>query len=155
MTGSHTIKLCVFALIVAFLGYYIQPYILASSPTPSLFATGLLVGALLGGFFTQCNARCCTKGTSNIALEDQLHGQHVLYVGNMPFNAQEDEIRRLFEAYGEVKAIRIVTGGPNKRPKGYCFVEMDKSGAEAALVLNGKEFAGRKLRINQARQKKS
>jgi len=155
MTGSHTIKLCVLALVVALFGYYIQPYTLASSPAPSLFATGLLVGIFLGGFFTQCSAQCCTKSTSNSTSGEQLQGQHVLYVGNMPFNAQEDEIRRLFEAYGEVKAIRIVTGGPNRRPKGYCFVEMDKSGAEAALALNGKEFAGRKLRIKRARQKKS
>ncbi len=155
MTGLHTLKLCLFALMIALLGYYIQPYVLASSPVPSLFATGLFLGALLGGLFSYCGAHCCNKQASSpSASSDKLDGQDVLYVGNVPFNAQEDEIRRLFEAYGTVKAIRIVTGGPNKRPKGYCFVEMDSAGSEAALALNGKDFAGRKLRINRARQKK-
>jgi len=61
----------------------------------------------------------------------------------------------LFEAYGSVKSVRLVRGGPSRRPKGYGFVEMASANdLKAALVLNGEEFAGRKLRVNEAKDKK-
>jgi len=148
-------KLCGVGLVFSLLGYAVQPLLLASAPIPSLFATGLFLGTLFGGVLVAINplrnSMSCrsNKDTGN---HQQLDG-HVLYVGNIPFNAAEDEIQRLFEAYGEVKAIRMVTGGANKRPKGYGFIEMDKAGAEAALALNGKEFAGRKLRVNAAKNR--
>ncbi|MDQ6953161.1 MAG: RNA-binding protein [Mariprofundaceae bacterium] len=155
MSISCFFKLCGVALLCSLLGYAIQPSLLASSPAPSLFATGLFLGTLFGGLIVTMNPLKKSMSSSsqvNNANAQQLDG-HVLYVGNVPFNAKEDEIQRLFEAYGQVKAIRMVTGGPNKRPKGYGFVEMDKAGAQAALVLNGKEFAGRKLRVNSAKNK--
>ncbi|MBL1353377.1 MAG: RNA-binding protein [Zetaproteobacteria bacterium] len=160
MSISCFFKLCGVALVCSLLGYAIQPSLLASSPAPSLFATGLFLGTLLGGLIVTMKPlkKSMSSISSNSQVNDsnaqQLDG-HVLYVGNVPFNAKEDEIQRLFEAYGQVKAIRMVTGGPNKRPKGYGFVEMDKAGAQAALALNGKEFAGRKLRVNSAKNKES
>jgi len=157
MSISCFFKLCGVALGFSLLGYFVQPYVFNDSPMPSLFATGLFLGTVFGGLIVALNS-CKKSGVSAIKGDSsnaqELDG-HVLYVGNVPFNAKEDEIQRLFEAYGEVKAIRMVTGGPNKRPKGYGFIEMDKAGAKAALALNGQEFAGRKLRINAARNRTS
>jgi len=144
MSMISFIKLCVVAVILSLAGYYAMPFFaMGGSPEPSIFATGLLVGALFGGFFVALNPS--EKGSKSNA--------NVLYVGNIPFNVREDEVQRLFEAYGTVKAVRLVTGGPNKRPKGYGFVEMDKAGAIEALDLNGSEFGGRKLRVNSAKSK--
>lgn len=138
------IKLCVVAVIFSLAGYYAMPFLaMGGSPEPSIFATCLLIGALFGGFLVALNP----------VKKDSKSNANVLYVGNIPFNVREDEVQRLFEAYGTVKAVRLVTGGPNKRPKGYGFVEMDKEGAIEALNLNGSEFGGRKLRVNSAKSK--
>ncbi len=154
MNISCFLKLAGVALVFSLLGYAVQPYVLDSSPVRSLFATGLFLGTLFGGVLVAMNPlKKSAASESNDASDAQQLDGHVLYVGNVPFNAKEDEIQRLFEAYGQVKAIRMVTGGPNKRPKGYGFIEMDKDGSQAALALNGKEFAGRKLRVNSAKKR--
>ncbi|MDX8398478.1 MAG: RNA-binding protein [Mariprofundaceae bacterium] len=138
------LKLLVAAVLLSVVGYYVMPFLgMSGSPEASIFATGILVGVLLGGLLPLLLPK--SSGAKS--------NPNVLYVGNVPFNAREDEVQRLFEAYGTVKAVRLVTGGPNKRPKGYGFVEMDAAGVEAALVLNGSEFGGRKLRVNSAKNK--
>jgi len=144
MSITCFIKLCVVAFIFSLAGYYAFPFLaMGSSPESSIFATGLLIGTLFGGLLVALNPLA----------NDAKNNENVLYVGNIPFNAREDEVQRLFEAYGTVKAVRLVTGGPNKRPKGYGFIEMDKAGAIEALELNGSEFGGRKLRVNAAKSK--
>jgi len=118
-------------------------------PVASLFSTGLSLGYLIGVYMTWRSGHVCSKGKKKI------DNTNVLYVGNIPFKAREDEVQRLFEAYGSVKSVRLVRGGPSRRPKGYGFVEMASANdLKAALVLNGEEFAGRKLRVNEAKDKK-
>jgi hypothetical protein len=56
-----------------------------------------------------------------------------IYVGNLPFNATEDEVRALFAAYGEVESVHLVTDRETGRPRGFGFVEMPASAADAAL----------------------
>ena len=74
-----------------------------------------------------------------------------LYVGNLPFTASEDEIRVLFAAYGTVESIRLITNRDTGEPRGFGFVEMaDNEAARAVQELNGKDFDGRALRINEA-----
>jgi RNA recognition motif-containing protein len=76
-----------------------------------------------------------------------------LYVGNIPFKVTEDEIRDFFSEQGEVLSVNIITDRMTGRPRGFCFVEMEN--ADAAIeALNGKEFGGRSLRINEAREQK-
>jgi len=139
------IKLCLAAVVLSFVAYYAFPYlgITASTPSASILATGILAGVILGGLLSTMKSTSSEKNSGNI-----------LYVGNIPFNAREDEVQRLFETYGGVKAVRLVSGGPSKRPKGYGFVEMSSaSDAQAAIALNGTEFGGRKIRVNQAKHK--
>ncbi len=74
-----------------------------------------------------------------------------IYVGNLPFTASEDELRGLFEPYGEVDAVKLISDRDTGRPRGFGFVEMADSDADAAIrELNGKEMGGRALRINEA-----
>ena len=78
-----------------------------------------------------------------------------IYVGNLPFTATEDEVRDLFAAYGEVDSVRLMSDRETGRPRGFGFVKMGAQDADAAIqALNGKNFGGRDLRINEAEERK-
>ena len=76
-----------------------------------------------------------------------------LFVGNLPFSATENEIRDAFEAHGEVSDVAVITDRETGRPRGFAFVEMSDSGqANAAIeALNGQDFGGRSINVNEAR----
>ena len=77
-----------------------------------------------------------------------------LYVGNLPFDATTDTIRAAFEVYGTVHDVSIVTDRVTGRSRGFCFVEMDDAGAKAAIEgLDSKDFGGRNLKVNEARDR--
>ncbi|MBZ5564361.1 MAG: RNA-binding protein [Acidobacteriia bacterium] len=76
-----------------------------------------------------------------------------LFVGNLAFSTTEDALRELFSPFGEVQQIRIMTDRDTGKSRGFAFVEMvqDDAAAKAIATLNGKEFGGRALTINEAR----
>lgn len=75
-----------------------------------------------------------------------------IYVGNLPYSTDRDELREIFAAYGEVTASRIVNDRETGRSKGFGFVEMADDAAKAAIeALNGTEIGGRKVVVNEAR----
>ncbi len=75
-----------------------------------------------------------------------------IYVGNLPFTSTEDEIKALFEQYGEVTSVNLITDRETGRPRGFGFVEMDDSGADTAIKeLDQSQLGGRTLKINEAR----
>jgi RNA recognition motif-containing protein len=76
-----------------------------------------------------------------------------IYVGNLAFTATEAEVRQLFEAYGTVDTVRVMTDRETRQPRGFGFVEMPNgTEARAAIAgLNGKDLGGRTLNINEAR----
>lgn len=77
-----------------------------------------------------------------------------IYVGNLPFSATEDELRDLFEPFGSVSSVKLISDRETGRPRGFGFVEMDDSGALKAIQeLNGKDMGGRTLRINEAQER--
>lgn len=78
-----------------------------------------------------------------------------IFVGNLTFGATEDAVRAMFEAYGTVDRVSIVTDRDTGRSKGFGFVEMtnDAEGERAISALNGHELDGRNLTINEARPK--
>ncbi len=80
-----------------------------------------------------------------------------LYVGNLSFDASEDELRQLFEPYGAVESAKLATDRDSGRARGFGFVEMTNDDeAEAAIAaLNGSEVGGRALTVNEARPKTS
>ena len=79
-----------------------------------------------------------------------------LYVGNLPFDATTDAIRTAFEAFGTVHDVSLVTDRDTGRARGFGFVEMDEQSASAAIEgLNNKDFGGRDLTVNEAREKNS
>ncbi|CAN5303471.1 RNA-binding protein [soil metagenome] len=77
-----------------------------------------------------------------------------IYVGNLPFGSSEDDVRQLFAQYGSVQSVKLITDRDTGRPRGFGFVEMEGGDADAAIeALNGQEFGGRSLRINEARER--
>src|SRR5712671_1188284 len=80
-----------------------------------------------------------------------------LFVGNLSFGATEDALRSLFEAYGTVDRVNVVTDRETGRARGFGFVEMsvDAEADRAITGLNGKELDGRAMNVNEARPKES
>jgi len=78
-----------------------------------------------------------------------------IFVGNLSFGATEDSVRSMFEAYGAVDRVSIVTDRETGQPRGFGFVEMseDAEGDRAISELNGRELDGRSLNVNEARPK--
>lgn len=75
-----------------------------------------------------------------------------LYVGNLPYTADDSTLRGLFEAFGEVHSARVVSDRDSGQSKGFGFVEMNDADAQSAMsALNGQEQGGRTLRVNEAR----
>jgi cold-inducible RNA-binding protein len=78
-----------------------------------------------------------------------------IFVGNLSFDSKEHDIRALFEAYGAVDRVSVVTDRDTGQPRGFAFVEMsdDAAGDQAIAAINGHEMGGRALNVNEARPK--
>src|SRR4029077_2339369 len=78
-----------------------------------------------------------------------------IFVGNLDFNTSEEELRQLFEAYGQVDRVAIMTDRDTGRSRGFGFVEMASAedGEKAIAALNGSQVGGRTLNVNEARPK--
>jgi RNA recognition motif-containing protein len=77
-----------------------------------------------------------------------------LYVGNLPFTATEDGVRALFTAHGTVEKVSLITDRDTGKPRGFGFVEMSNADASRAMqALNGQDFEGRTLKINEAQDR--
>ena len=74
-----------------------------------------------------------------------------IYVGNLPFQTSADDLRAMFEPYGEVTRAQIATDRETGRSRGFGFVEMSSGGDEAIAALNGQPIGGRTLTVNEAR----
>ena len=75
-----------------------------------------------------------------------------LYVGNLSFEATEEQIRGLFAEHGTVESVAMINDRDSGRFRGFCFVELEASAANAAMqALNGQTIDGRELRVNEAK----
>ncbi len=76
-----------------------------------------------------------------------------IYVANISFRAREQELKELFQKFGEVSSVKIVTDRETGRSRGFGFVEMpnDSEAKQAIAQLNGSEFSERNLVVNEAR----
>ena len=76
-----------------------------------------------------------------------------IYVANLNFKVQDEELRELFEAHGEVSSAKIIKDRDSGQSRGFGFVEMpnDESAASAIESLDGTDYSGRSLRVSEAR----
>lgn len=147
MSVSCFIKLFAVAMVASLAGYYVVAAVdPAGIPAASLFATGITLGTIFGGLLV---ALAPKPGVAEAAATSSN-----IYVGNLPFNAGNDDVKNLFSPYGEIIDIRLVKDRRSKRFKGYGFVEMNVEGAKSAIQhLDGTDYAGRTLRVNEAKKK--
>jgi RNA recognition motif-containing protein len=75
-----------------------------------------------------------------------------LYVGNISYSMKEEDLKQAFSKFGQVLSVKIITDRRTGKSKGYGFVEMDNEAdaSEAMSNLNGKELAGRNVKVNKA-----
>jgi len=117
---------------------------------PTVIGVGAGVVGFIAGFVV---AKMCGSGSSGYAGGD---GDCVeIYVGNLSYDMTEAQMRKEFEKYGTVKSARIISNRFNHKSKGFGFVEMpNRAEAEAAIkALHDKDVLGRKLRVNEAKNK--
>jgi RNA recognition motif-containing protein len=74
-----------------------------------------------------------------------------IYVGNLPFSTNEEEIQGLFEAYGAVESVNLITDRDTGRLRGFGFVSMSSGGDDAISAINQRELGGRSLTVNLAK----
>ena len=121
---------------------------------PLLFYLGILLSGI--GYATARgeDRGPCTPGRGSAAQTARKTSRQI-YVGNLAFTATEAEVRQLFEGYGTVDTVRLLTDRETGQPRGFGFVEMpDATQARAAIAgLNGTSLGGRSLTVNEARQR--
>ena len=78
-----------------------------------------------------------------------------LYVGNLSFSSTQEDLESLFGHHGEVESVKVITDRETGRPRGFAFVEMgDASSAQAAIrALDGTDFDGRPIKVNEAQDR--
>lgn len=149
MKSSITINI-ILAIILAAVGYFVLP-LLAPSLDPAL---ALAVGILLGGILIPI--LCGLTGTRSTTLIDAGDDEDskTLYVGNLPYRANEQAVQEHFELQGQVHSVRLMKDRRTGKRKGYGFVEMNAVGAEKAIQnLNDSEFQERTLKVRMAKDK--
>jgi len=129
---------------IGILGFLLFPVLFpAQELGRTLFALTLYIGAILGIIISGFELLPSPAAPSEA-------GRKTVFVGNLAFKANRDELRKLFEQYGTVHSVRIMTDRVTRRPRGFAFVEMDEKDIAAAIKgLDGKEFFGRNLRVNE------
>lgn len=122
--------------------------------TTNTFIVGVLIGLSVGYLAG------CWRGRYRVIGSKPKHrpaadGVVEIYVGNLSYDTDEDRLRKEFEKYGEVLSARIISNHFSHKSKGFGFVEMpNRPEAEAAIkALHDAEIQGRKLRVNEARNK--
>jgi len=139
-------------LAVALIGvaaYFVYPLFGFADVRPEcVFSGGIIIGMLLAALLAGGCRHCCRAATTGGG------GVVSLFVGNLPFKTSQDELRKLFSAYGDVKAVRLVRDRQTGRARGFGFVEMyEADAAKAIKALHGSEFGGRTLKVNIAEDK--
>ena len=145
-TFKNIIKSLIIALILSVAGYFLFPYLnLNELAQARLLAYSALISSFIAGILVATPMEI-TFSTSNEAS---------VFIGNLAFKANAGDLRELFEEYGDVQGVRVMTDRATRRPKGFAFVEMDKKGAKAAIAdLDGSEFFGRDIKVNFATRRK-
>ena len=143
---GFAIALCVFGLV--YIGEYLELLSISTINPLPIFLAGLLLGHLIGALVT-------TRSQAGAEIIPPVQDTvQTIYVGNLPFKTNRNQLRALFEPFGQVHSARIVIDKATRKPRGYGFVEMDSSNASKAInKLNGTIFDGRNIKVNEASQR--
>jgi RNA recognition motif-containing protein len=136
------------ALVLALIGYLIAQALEFSFKVEVIFAVGLAIGGFLGPLFLNRTSKTITGSAVN-------QETCTLYVGNLPYRANEIAVRELFTEQGHVISVRLMKDKTTGKRRGFGFVEMPAlDAAKAIAALNDKEYQQRTLKVREANDKR-
>jgi len=143
---GYFVKTIIIALLLAILSFVLYPYLaLDNLSMQRVFSYAILTGAVIGSLITAVGIKLSGENRTES-----------IFVGNLAFKMPPNALRELFEQYGQVHGVRLMTDRVTRKPRGFGFVEMNRKQARAAIrALDGKEFFGRQLKVNIANERKS
>ena len=143
---GYFVKAVIIALLLAILAFALYPYLdLETLSMQRLFSYAVLAGAVIGSLITAVGIKLPGENRTES-----------IFVGNLAFKMPPNALRELFEQYGQVHGVRLMTDRVTRKPRGFGFVEMNRKQARAAIrALDGTEFFGRQLKVNIANERKS
>lgn len=142
------VQAAILALVLAVIGYLVAQALQFSLKAEVIFAVGLAIG----GFIVPL---CLKRSPANAA--DAVANQETctLYVGNLPYRANEIAVRELFAEQGQVISVRLMKDKATGKRRGFGFVEMPAADAARAIAaLNDKEYQQRTLKVREANDKR-
>ena len=142
---AQFVKAFASGIVLAIIGYFLFPALgLADGASLTQLVLALAFGAVLGGVIAGIEFKPKAVGAAESG------DKQTVFVGNLAFKATQEELEQLFAPYGHVHSVRIMKDRATRRPRGFAFIEMDAGQATKAIkALDGKEFLGRTLRVNE------
>ncbi|MEJ6016814.1 RNA recognition motif domain-containing protein [Aeromonas caviae] len=142
------VQAAVLALVLALLGYLVAQALQFSLKVEVIFAAGLAIGGFVVPLFlNRAPATALEQATSQETC--------TLYVGNLPYRANEIAVRELFAEQGQVLSVRLMKDKATGKRRGFGFVEMPVADAAKAIAaLNDKEYQQRTLKVREANDKR-
>ncbi|WP_462156646.1 RNA recognition motif domain-containing protein [Pseudoalteromonas sp. GB56] len=147
---SPNLKTIIITVCIAVLGYLVLAFALSASALSSSLAFAL--GALITGIalvLTNSNNAGSSSSSDTVDADTK-----TLYVGNLPYRANEHMVKELFEQYGTVFSVRLLKDKHTGKRRGFGFVEVAMNDANAMISkLNDNEYQERTLKVREAKQK--
>ncbi|MEZ6967563.1 RNA recognition motif domain-containing protein [Aeromonas sp. S9(2024)] len=142
------VQAAILALVLAVIGYLVAQALQFSLRAEVIFAVGLAIG----GFIVPL---CLKRSPANAAEAVANQETCTLYVGNLPYRANEIAVRELFAEQGQVISVRLMKDKATGKRRGFGFVEMPAADAAKAIAaLNDKEYQQRTLKVREANDKR-
>lgn len=141
MKSPHVLTVFLVAAGLALIGFFAASIFQADSIT---VAVSLFIGAIIAPFI----------GKNTTAVEEASSEVKTLYVGNLPYRANESAVRELFSLHGNVHSVRLMKDKHTGKRRGFGFVEISASDADGAVeALNDTEFQQRTLKVREAKDR--
>ena len=143
-----------YSLVLAVVGYFVMTFMGFTNNGDVLFAVGIALGGAFIAIISNSSANSSDSNTSSTDNSNNSVETKTIYVGNLPYRANESAIRELFEQYGNVQSVRLLKDRQTGKRRGFGFVEMEHNGAEKAIqALNESEFQQRTLKVREAKER--
>ncbi|NQY38113.1 MAG: RNA-binding protein [Alteromonadaceae bacterium] len=149
MKFPQILTLVIIAIVLAVIGFLTASMFQAD---PKDVAASLFIGALLAPLInTFLSKASSTANNNDVSADDNVK---TLYVGNLPYRANESAVRELFSEQGTVHSVRLMKDKHTGKRRGFGFVEMSASDADSAVsALNDTEFQQRTLKVREAKDR--
>ena len=143
-----------YSLALAVVGYFVMTFMGFTSNGDVLFAVGIALGGAFIAIISGSSTKSIETASEQPVSENSSIDTKTIYVGNLPYRANESAIRELFEQYGNVQSVRLLKDRQTGKRRGFGFVEMEENGASKAIQsLNESEFQQRTLKVREAKER--